>query len=254
MKSFKFEILVLTLTFFLGCVGLPQSGQVSQHGVEVGNPDPNGKKITVIPPDREQIYVLQSFSAPTVRIVEILDGIYQSQFTEFAEFENDRLLSVTFGADDFIEFFLDFNDLYQLIEVLFISGGVSQSVPFIEETPESPCLIIGNNAANALAESLCSRIVACNETYSCDSCVAEVLEAPGLGQRFGGRNTLKENAQGIQDGEITVDPANLETCLMDIDIIPCPIVTEHLNDSTPPNYNSVKEMIPSPSCDKGVLK
>jgi hypothetical protein len=234
----------------LGCAGL------SQQGVEVGNPDPNGKKITILPPDREEVYVLQFQPAPAVRVTKILNGNYQSRLSEYAEFGQDLFVAVQFEEDGPIQFFLDVNEFFQIIEVIFNLGGVSQSVPFLEEDPAPACIVAQEDTAITIAQGLCSRIVACNESFACDPCVAQVLEVPGLGQLLGGSgdSTLKQNGEGIKNGAITVDPVDLRACLADIENIPCPLVEERFNDETVPNYNLVKELIPSPSCDNGVLK
>lgn len=264
MRFFNFGIRILLVTAFLALMGcgaglgtgsIPGSDAGNPQGIEVGNPDLTGKKITVAAAFYNPIFVVRFDAEGATRITRILSGIYETQGSSNDIEGLTAILRAFFEDGAEVEIELVFNNLIQVLEAFLHVNGLELENEFLEEVPPFACERPEPNAAEALAQGLCSRLVGCGLQAACDSCEGALLDLPGLGNVFGTPPgmTLGQSAQGLEEGSLEVDPEALALCQSDMEVIPCALLIQGLSDN-PDNLNPVKGLIPKPSCAKGVLK
>lgn len=247
-----FSLILLLSIFGIGCSTLPN------QGVEVGNPNIKGKALTIVPETGDEIYVVEFEDPPEADVTQVIGNEFDTQPVTLGYPEDPETVTVeaTFTNGTHMQATIGLNESGDATDVTLMVNGQEIPASFSTETMGLACPGDDENAAITIATTLCSRIVACNTVFACGECEAEVLQVSGLGNQFGGtlNMTLEEVAAGIENGEVEVDQEALGGCLSDMTIIPCALVHEDFNDTDPPNYNGIREIIPKPSCAKGVLK
>ncbi|KAB2841526.1 hypothetical protein F9K50_03770 [bacterium] len=75
-------------------------------------------------------------------------------------------------------------------------------------------------------------------------------EVPGLAQSLGGApgQSLAQMAESLEGGSIAADPAALDACLADIEILPCQQVDKGHDPLDTGNFNQGRRLVPKPSC------
>jgi len=244
-------VFILLLLF-----SLAQGACTTNGGIEAGNPDIAGKKLTLVAEGSSATYVVLFNEAPQALITQIIENNYESKNETYTLEGLVLTLQALFSNGDQIEIRITLDNLFEFLEVLLTLNG--SIIPTEAEAESGPpvCLREETNAALQITNLLCSRIVQCTQTVLCHECEANVLEVPGLANQLGAppNTTMAEGAEGIDNGQLEVDEEKLAICLEDTLLIPCNLVLENFGDGANPNYNTVKSLLPKPSCAPGILR
>jgi len=241
--------LIFVILLHLGCAN------ISNQGVEVGNPDLSGKALTLAPTNSTSIYVV-NFGVPQNASVTRTQGDqFETHDTQYIIEGVQLSLSNTFLDGELLELQLEITEFLEFTNIHLFINGVEVSFQSEEEEDPSTCTTNLENPAITLSQELCSRIVACNTVFTCGECEANVLQVPGLATQFGGSpgSTLQESADDIESGQTSVNEENYLECVTEIQVIPCQLVNQYFSDESQPNYNDIKAILPKPSCAKGIL-
>ena len=242
------------LTVFANC-----STQTSP-GVEIGNPNLEGKAVQVIPATGTESYLVSIVDDTTARVQQLqisgaalrvetkrprwasalkisknssvlLDTVLvpytisNGSLTLNASFANGRMITLELAVenDNFASASLD------------VDGVAVSSTIDIEETTVATCSATVTNPALRLSNGVCTRLNACNSSIDCTGCLAQVGEidffyTPG-GPTVGSPTmTFSELADLINTSNPSVDYNVLNACLTAISEVACSTVINTLED------------------------
>lgn len=250
MRDCRLLLIVFAFWVFGGCTALPQPG------VEVGNPNLEGKKITLIPENRPEVFVVM-FQAKNMAQVSQIEGIQTESVTVPYTLDSTSLhLQASFSDGDRIDVILGLSDAGEMVVLSFTLNGTQ--TPTAVEAQETPvnCKAPSASFMNQLAQALCSRIASCHSTMTCGNCESQVLTLPGLAHSLGGdpNDTLLQVDQEIAQGQSAVDQTALQQCVGQIDLLPCSTVDLGFHEGDPDPYADLKSILPKPACAPGILK
>ena len=252
---------VFPFTHFLGILGSFVSGCMSP-GIEVGNPDLDGKSVTVKAQGSETLYNIEfivdphaSVSRISGNLIETVSVVYEYGFPQLS-------VQATFSDQSQVEVLLTVSKEGEFIDVVLKING--QTIPSVIQSQGSSsatgegaaCLSETNNGALQISEALCAQIVTCLSEVTCIDCQSAVLQLADLGFDFGGDSgqTLGDLEQQIDNGQWEADPTALGQCLNDIPLVPCYSVAASVAIGPPANCDNLRQMIPKPSCSPRSLK
>ncbi len=232
-----------------------------QKGIEVGNPNLEGKVVTLESAATAQSFRLEFGPPEEVWVTKIEEEDLETFFTQYTLVSLEVSLEASFSDGTDAKFNLLINESGDFISATLQINGQSVPTTFQSETTSLEeqtlsCPSSDLNVLNQISGSLCSRIVSCTTGTTCPECDIEVMNLPGLANSFGvnGNQSLQETLPDLQTGQITVEAAALQECLTAIEKLPCSVVGLSVQPNDPTPFNEVKGILPKPFCAKGILK
>ncbi len=241
--------------FFISC-----TSSFPNQGVEAGNPNtPNvqGKKVTLYPQQGENTFVIEFETQSDALVTKIHENDFESSLTAYQIQELLVWLATTFSDGTQIALILALNESSEFISAELTINGESVPVSLESKTLEMTCEGTVTAEILQIINSLCSRIVTCNTPQvSCGACQQGVFEDSNLAHFLGADPGMswQDVVDGMGLGDWVVNPQALEACLDHLTITPCSLVNQGYDVQDPDNYSTVQELLPKPSCAKGILK
>lgn len=232
-----------------------------QKGIEVGNPNLEGKVVTLESAGTAQSFRLEFGPPEEVWVTKIEEEDLETFFTQYTLVSLEVSLEASFSDGTDAKFNLLINESGDFISATLALNG--QTVPTTFQSETAPleeqtlsCPAAAPNVLNEIAGALCSRIVSCTTGSSCPACDNEVMNLNGLAASFGvnGNQSLEQTLPDLEGGQITVEGTALEECIAAIEKLPCSVVSLSVQPNDPTTFNEVKGILPKPFCAKGILK
>lgn len=246
MKSLS-QVFPYTLRLLLA---LLVAACASNPGVEVGNPKLGGQVVTISPVDRQDVYVVRFANDGGAEVTQVVEDAFESTAGQVSG--SGAEVQVTAFFSDETDFEADFqvSEAGEVLAVTLMLDGVAVEATFTVEFAKPALKAFWSNDALLAVATICRRVSECQPATSAADCETNLREVPGLAQSFGGApgQSLAQMAEEVEAGDIGGDPTKLETCLADIDILPCPQVDKGHDPLNPEDYSQGHRLVPKPSC------
>lgn len=222
----------------------------SNPGVEVGNPKLGGQVVTIVPVDRQDVYVVRFSDDGGAEVTQVVEEIFESTAGEVSG--SGAAVQVMAFFSDGTDFEADFevSEAGEILAVTLLLDGVPVEATFTVEFAKPTLKALWSNEALLTVATICRRVSECQPVTPATECETELKEVPGLAQSLGGApgQSLAQMAESLEGGSIAADPAALDACLADIEILPCQQVDKGHDPLDPGNFNQGHRLVPKPSC------
>ncbi len=222
----------------------------SNPGVEVGNPKLGGQVVTLTPVDRQDVYVVRFAGDGGAEVTQVVEDAFEATAGQVSG--SGAEVQVTAFFSDETDFEADFqvSEAGEILAVTLMLDGVAVEATFTVEFAKPTLKAFWSNDALLAVATICRRVSECQPATPAADCETGLKEVPGLAQSFGGApgQSLGQMAESVESGDLAGDPAKLDTCLADIDILPCTQVDKGHDPLDPGDFNQGHRLVPKPSC------